>query len=150
MDFPHLAAYLSVASGLALLLYGVWHIASAYSSAEWPTVTGRIVNRQVHERSGVEGETQYEAEVRYRYTVAGQEYVSTRRQYGARARSASRGGALRSMDGYAVDDPVLVYHNPDSPKEAVLEPGLNASLLTFVIAGAGFIAAGIYVLRRLG
>ena len=75
------------------------------------------------------GDDTSEYKVKYEFTVDGQKYVSEQHRY----------DSMGSDDGYAEEmarlfppgSNVLVYYNPNSPEDAVLETGINGGTLFF-------------------
>jgi len=98
-----------------------------------------------HEADSSSGAT-YEPFVRYRYTVAGRDYSSTRYAYGMGSTS-DRGHASRIVADHPPGREVRVWYDPDDPSEALLKPevqGIHYFLLLFIqpflLVGLGLLA----------
>lgn len=135
--------------GLAAILVGVgvfcWKIddfKQAYASSTWPTVQGQIVHSEVVWLRNQKGLV-YDADITYHYAVNGQQYAGTLvsiLEYQGDSHSMSE-----IVRGYPEGAPVTVHYDPANPAYAVLEPGLNMTLLVFGGALALFTAVGILV-----
>lgn len=105
-------------------------------SQAWPTAEGEILRAQ--KRRGKSRLKRFE----YRYTVSGQEYLSSRAAF-------IRTPYLRPLHRvYSSGQAVDVRYNPDDPAEAVVEPGapllglLAEALVPLLLIGFG--GAGFY------
>ena len=136
---------------LSLMIGGVIFAAGIYfsdiprmiASPGWPTTEGTIASNRL---MGVRFEeydgdfyTQYDAYIRYQYSVNGITYdslsINSIETHGYPSSFASR---------YPVGKDVVVYYNPKDPSEAVLEPGFADIFKAFDVFSYFFFGGGIY------
>ena len=128
--------YLIVCVGLSVVM--MFHAVSEYrrtvkaeASVGWPSVIGklteiRVVGKRSHAgtRSGRSrrrgGSRGRNLRLRYTYTVAGQQFESTRFSV---TRKIKRERALKYKESHPVGSLVTVYYDPEDPDYAVLETG---------------------------
>lgn len=113
---------------------------TAILASRWPTASGKIVSSEVREDRGGRG-VAYFPRVRYEFTVDGKSFLGSHIHATDVAEEPSR--AREMVDQYPVGQTIRVFYNPDSPTEAVLEPGLSwhsymwfGFSLFFTVAGA--------------
>jgi hypothetical protein len=120
--------------GAVGLFVGITLARGALRFRKWPTVSGRIVEREAQARPELAGHrmAQYEARVRYEYVVGGRKYVGTRLRAGTELES--REAAQRDLA--KIPDEVTVHYNPQNPAEAYLlgEPWIYA-LMALAVGG---------------
>jgi len=134
---------------------GLSAILTASASKGWPSVDGVIVSSEVQSdwssapagtpqhRSGTQ--RVYRADVRYAYTVDGQEYEGDRVEFGGFSSSNAK-RAYRIVGTYRKGQTVAVYYDPNDPSRAVLEPGKTTWFSKgAVCAGSGFVLVGLLV-----
>ncbi|MFX1511456.1 MAG: DUF3592 domain-containing protein [Promethearchaeota archaeon] len=104
------------------------------ASTKWPSVEGEIVASKLGVRFDDEGVWIYKPNIIYSYLVGGREYHGERIII-MQAFYPSKSWAQKQVDKYPLGLRVNVYYNPDAPKKAVLEPGMNFhfQILWFVI-----------------
>jgi hypothetical protein len=112
-------------------------------SVYWPNTIGKIVSSEVRTNDSGDGPL-YEADVIYQYSIDDFEYSSKRVSYGLWIFSNTR--TEKIVNKYQAGKEVLVYYNPDSPKEAVLEPGTQSIIYVIIIVALFFILIGLYLL----
>jgi hypothetical protein len=110
---------------IAFLAWRAWQIKQA--SPSWPSVEGEVIEsraRPFNVQSGEPeaGKNDWMAEVRYRYSVAGQAHVGNRLQAFGR-HYFSRTDAEQALAPFPVGARVRVFHDPDQPDVSVLIPG---------------------------
>lgn len=127
--------------GLVITKIGVEQFILAGESLEWPEVPGVITDARVVRDTSSDGEV-YSAQIEYRYHVEGKEYQSERRSF-AEYRSSNRGTHEAIATRYPRGEMVRVFYNPDSPDQAVLEPG--RSFMSWGVPAFGLLFAGIGV-----
>ncbi|MBM7116281.1 DUF3592 domain-containing protein [Archangium primigenium] len=131
-------APLVVANGLIFRV-----LAHQYLSASHPRASGLITHSEVVS----EGEETYTFEVRYTYVVKGLTYESDRYRY-----AAWSGGEDRARDfarRFPVGARVPVFHDPESPWEAVLVTGIDGMYLFLLMFVTPFNAAMFMGVRHL-
>jgi hypothetical protein len=103
------------------------------ASTHWPTVPGIVLESAVATTSN--GHRQlYRPVVRYRYEVDGQRYEGSRIGWGALAGFRKFTRARRLLDGYRPGGTIAVYHDPQRPSLAVLQPDAAAGLRPVLLA----------------
>ena len=144
-----------VVLGLSLLLFGVAPTLVDWARAQqWQATPAIVESTATLWEPGQEGAAAHGVEVRFRYTVQGQEYRGQRaslhtgndnaslyyQQLGERLEAAQRAGT-----------PVRMWVNPAQPTESIvdrsLRPGLLALQLGLALAFGGF---GGHLLVRMG
>jgi hypothetical protein len=140
--------------GLIILVIGLaafgylWRLGSrGAASANCPTATGTVLDSRVDMRFRTGGgdsanRESYLGLVRYRYSVAGQDYESSNRRYPNPGYAMNESEAAAVVARYSVGSVVRVYYNPAKPAEACLETGEHwtawaGKAIALVIAAAG-------------
>ena len=90
----------------------------------------------------------YRPRISYRYVVNGEEFVSTRTQFGDWIKLSWSGPARRTVQKYPAGSRVVVSYAPDEPEEAVLESGIHTTLLHALVFAGFFLAIGILAWRQ--
>lgn len=127
-------ALLFAAAGAFALLAGLLGFVRAQSFSAWPTVPGTVTVSGT-ESAPIAGRiVRFEpvVAIEYRYEVAGEIYTSRAIGQGMAPVQAGTPEAERLLNTYQVGVPVIVYHNPDNPAQAMLEPELPAGTSTMV------------------
>jgi hypothetical protein len=135
------------AVGAGVLTSAAVNLFYAVVSRTWRRTAGVIIGSRVHRAGEMEGGDLYRAEVSYFYSVGGEEFVGRRTRFGEPIDRGWSGPAVRIVRQYAVGGVVSVHYNPDDPADAVLQPGLNYSLLARALLGAVFTASGVLLAR---
>ncbi|MCP3137069.1 DUF3592 domain-containing protein [Pyxidicoccus xibeiensis] len=136
-------------TGLGVLVWGIFRMRSTARTRHWPTTQGtiraaRVTSREVPIAPGDSSDDDdapaprtrplYRPEVEYTYTVGRQTYTGT--QLGMDVvEVSSREHAQAHAARYAPGAPVTVFHDPQDPGQALLEPGLQAA--SWSVPGAG-------------
>ncbi len=130
-----------------LLIYTAYnHFTTAAASTDWPTVPGTIDSAKVVEekvKHSTRGSREpapfvYYAEIKYRYSVDGQDYNGDRltvEDFATNDRERAEQIAMQ----YQAGQEVTVYYNPAAPNEAVLNPGESGGALGTLIMGLVFV-----------
>ena len=132
----------------ALVCFFVGRSLLAYKSRRWPFVMGSFTDVQFEKVDDVRYPC-YELRVQYRYTVDGKEY--TGKCIGARCPMVSYHIPSKTLRGvlkilrpgydpmpqcpYRVEDSVRVYFDPEDPRSAALDPGMNAFVKQNIVFG---------------
>lgn len=116
------------AVGIGLLGYGAFDIGHTawrvHEAGGWPTTEGVVLNRswrssRLVARNG--GSWRFEPEIRYRYTVAGQDYVSENDYPGTPEQWSSQEELQAYMDEtFPARGPVTVSYDPADPSRAAI------------------------------
>jgi hypothetical protein len=111
----------------------------AKASTDWPTVDGRVDFSQVNS-AREKKKTNYWAEVRYSYDVAGKSYQSDDIWASGGYRSTSKATHQAVVDRYPPQKAVKVYYDPQKPDSGILEPGVTfANYMLLGIGGVLFV-----------
>ena len=110
--------------------YLLWLCWLAYSSRRWPSVTGRITRSKVV--AGRRNSASYD--VRYEYQVYGRPYTGERVRFGG-AFNNNSSDARATMLTYPEGKIVTVWHHPQRPAIATLEPRLSGFLWIWIPIG---------------
>jgi hypothetical protein len=131
--------------GLLLATAGVTMFALGLTTANWPTVPGKILSASVHASTSTKAQRTYSAELAYEYTVGGKTYLGTFTRIGGLG-FAYEPAAEQYVDGKRKEAAISVYYFPLYPALAVIELGYASEVWIFVFAGMGF----FLVFRLLG
>jgi hypothetical protein len=139
-----LIGFLLILLGLALLRLAIRERETGFQSRNWPSVEGTIL--QVSASTHVdEGHLTYYSKVIYQYMVNKRIYRNDRVEIGAKSGGSQR-LAQRWSERYSTGRNVAVYHHPQNPSEAVLEPNSTSGILSAVGFAALFLFSGIVIL----
>ncbi len=123
---------------------GFMTVHKARQSTGWPSVAGHVVEsgvRTEHSSGSGKSSTSYHANVIYEYRVNGDKHTGKRVNFGEYGREIPD-HAQAIADRYPVGKEVPVYHDPDSPDDAVLEPGAHGVPWFFIVMGIPFVIFG--------
>jgi uncharacterized protein DUF3592 len=112
---------------------------------DWPRVWGVVTTSRVREVAGDEC-AEYLADIGYEYEVAGVVYSSNAIRVGEAERYQVHSQAEARAAHYRVGRRILVWYDPRAPHESLLEPHDRDGLYAWGLAGAGLIAASIWLL----
>ncbi len=125
----------------AAFSYQEWQkTTAADETAKWPATDGRVTKSDVSS-SMQRGNVVYAPKITYEYSVRDEKYSSDRIGIGGIS-PAYRDAAQKKADEYPVGKEVIVHYNPDSPSEAVLEPGASGGNVLALAVGALFALVG--------
>ncbi len=132
---------------LSIAIGAFWYVAvdgiAAFSSTKWPTVTGQIVDKQIKtvKAHRLFYKDRYEPSVKYKFSVAGKDYVSERIQFGSG--NFEKAEAQTILDKYK--SKVAVHYNPQDPSECCLDGNVNYSGFgVTLLLGLGMIVLMIF------
>lgn len=128
--------------GLIVLLIGWGDIRQAQASLNWQSVAGVIVSSDLEVRSDEQGSTLYGANIRYTYSLNGQEYTGNRVFFGE-VNTSDRQPIFDLLLKYPKDTAVTVYYDPNDRTQAVLEPGIHGATWFLPALGGGFSGLGL-------
>jgi hypothetical protein len=127
-----------------LLVSGCWRQARA---TRYATTTGVVTQSNVRStRSGKS--TNYVADLRYRYEVAGRPLSGTRYRYDFA--NADQKSAYAMVAARPVGAQVTVYYDPTHPADSLLQPGLDGGDLFFAMFLVPFNLACLLLAYILG
>ena len=138
--------FIVLMGGLCMYL-GFMTVYKARQSTDWPSVPGNVVESGIRTEhssssSGSSGSsTTYHANVVYEYRVDGEKLTGKRVSFGEYGREIPD-HAQAIADRYPVGKEVPVYHDPESPDDAVLEPGAHGVPWLFIVLGIPILLFG--------
>ena len=137
--------------GILFSIIGIWYLAQARQTLDWPSVEGKVLSssvlarqssrRQVGETSG--GVSFY-PRVRFEYSVAGVSYQGDQVSVGEVGR-AFRTSAEAVSGKYRPGQGVTVFYDPLQPGRSVLEPGVQGTTYFWLGIGVGLIGVGLLI-----
>lgn len=134
--------WLSLVAGLAAAAGAIYAYVKSADTLTWTRVTAQIIESSVH--ADMKGDAaSYEAVVKYRYHLDGNEYTGNRiRIIGITYPFKSN--AEKLLEQYPAGREVAAYINPAKPSESVLVTGAQpiAAVLLFLL-GLGFVWFGV-------
>jgi hypothetical protein len=140
-------------AGLGMFAFFVWPIyKTIVARASWTEVPCEILSSSVGSHPG-DDSTTYSVDVRYRYTVDGQDYESDRYRF-LQGSSSGYQGKAEVVESLPPGTVTTCRVDPEDPAQAVLFTGFSWSLLLvlfpipFIAVGAGGIAFTLSRRRR--
>ncbi|MEP6692239.1 MAG: DUF3592 domain-containing protein [Gemmatimonadaceae bacterium] len=137
-----------LATGATLLAVGARQASEPIRTIAWPSTTGTVIDAQLLRRArphgalfGLLGDSAATAQVRYRYTLDGVLFHSTRLSFRKMGLGSER-EARAALTGYASGSEVRVYYDPSRPSNAVLEHGVSWLTVAVMVAGAVLVGVG--------
>lgn len=116
---------ITLAAGIALILFSVNSKKKAGASQQWPKTSGTIFVSEVRQSASTDddGRTRYAyyPHVEYSYSISGQTYTGKQIAFGGVQGFNNSNQAQTNLIKYPVNAPVWVFYNPQNPAEAVLE-----------------------------
>ena len=151
----------TLAIGVGLIIFSRRSKKKADASLTWPSVLGKVLATSVresitHDEDGRQTVSYY-PEVEYTYEVNGQDFTSKRLSFGGLVTRKTRAEVVTHLTQYPVDSTLLVYHNPQNPREAVIERtsagakwALVVGVIISIIAACIGLVMLISLVRNLG
>jgi hypothetical protein len=131
--------------GIVLFVVVLYIQKRSDKSLSFEKTDARIISSEVIMGTDSDGNIDYFPSVSYEYMAGGKQYTSTSIsmfEEGDRTKQWAESVAGR----YPVGKEVTAYYDPVNPQEAVLQPGIDAGIVTFMYAVSLIvIAAGILV-----
>lgn len=112
------------------------------TSKSWPSVPGTITKSEVQVFKR-DGNTHYQPDIAYSYTVEGKKYTASKITVGDGALDNNVSKAKRLQAEYPAGKEVDVYYDPDLPESAVLQPGTKSGDLMLAGISALFFFVGL-------
>ena len=120
-------------AGIGLTVWGWNTLQNARASTAWPTTDGVVIKSEVTQSMDDEGRESYSPRVSYSYTV--NDIVRTNNTIKFSDTSYNDLRKAQEVTGnYSVGKNIVVHYDPESPGNAVLEPGVSGGsyiVLTF-------------------
>ncbi|MDX9930873.1 MAG: DUF3592 domain-containing protein [Bacteroidales bacterium] len=117
----------------------------AATSKSWPSVPGTITKSEVQVFKR-DGNTHYQPDIAYSYSVEGKKYSSSKITVGDGALDNNVSKAKRLQAEYPAGKEVDVYYDPDLPESAVLQTGTKSGDLMLAGIAAVFFLVGVLAL----
>ena len=137
-----IAAVIFIGVGVGMYIFLGDTVLEAYESRSWPTVQGQVVSSELRESRNSDNELMYSADVRYTYSVNGQQYENTMITM-MDGSTSMRSSVQNTVHKYRAGTTVTVYYKPDDPAFALLEPGFSLGVLLMGSFMVCFPLAGI-------
>jgi hypothetical protein len=116
--------------GLYVLLDQMLELHRGKKSTAWPATQGIVTYSTMHEHIRLRdffnrrSKPAYSVEILYEYTDGTAKYECERLAFGIELHLVSRKEAEELADKYREGTEVVVYYNPDNPKDATLNKGI--------------------------
>ncbi|MCK4538713.1 MAG: DUF3592 domain-containing protein [Candidatus Krumholzibacteria bacterium] len=134
--------------GLVFGGFGLRRYNIGKESGNWPTVKGKVTYTHADSRR-VNSKQEYQATVKYTYTVDGKSYTG-KRITASDVYQKSLSGANDIIDKYPVGGEVSVYYDPADPGTALLDAGMKKNVYLMLGGGlACFFLAGAIIASEL-
>lgn len=144
----------AIAGGGIFFLFALPPLQYSAASRSWPTVPGTITRSEVKVLRS-DGNTHYNTDIAYSYSVGGKEYSSSGITIGDSPLDNNVTKAKRLQSEYSVGKDVTVFYDPELPESAVLQPGSKAGdymlagiAMIFILVGLISVLQGIKARRR--
>lgn len=117
------------------ILIGIFQVKKGYESLSWPSVKGIVTSSEIEESHSSShkksSSAKWSVELKYQYTIEGNEYSGTRITY--KGIDSSHQGAIELSKKYSIGKHVMVYYNPENKAEAVLVQGYGWMGIIFIV-----------------
>lgn len=137
----------AIIGGAIFIFFALPPLQYAAKSKSWPSAPGTITKSEVKVWKR-DGNTHYEPDIAYSYTVEGKKFSSTKITVGDGALDNNVSRAIRLQAEYPVDKEVDVYYDPDLPESAVLQPGTKSGDLMLAGISALFFFIGLLAVHQ--
>ena len=128
-------------------VYGPMQVSRARATMSWPTTDGTVLDSQVVS-SRVNRRNKWGPQVHYEYFIAGTRHESDSVWPGGSKSRTGRSFAEEIVARYAKGTRIKVYYDPDTPGNAVLEPGDTLRAWLTIGFGAVLMIVGAVVFMR--
>lgn len=148
--FTSLFVLIFVGFGVGFLGYGIYQLAQASGTTQWPAVRGEILECKLRSHINDHKET-WACYVKYGYDVEGQYYLGDRIAYGYNGTN-NKSMHSRLQKKLNSSRYVRVYFDPQMPSESTLATGIHRSAYLPVVFSGAWLAfcGGIFSLVFLG
>ncbi len=140
-------------AGVGLLVFGSQELSSGYSSKDWKTTQGVVIESRVVDKghsSKSKGKNCKPAIV-YSYSVDQNTFTSDRILFGmATFTTIFKSGSERSREWvskYPEGAAVAVAFNPSEPSQSTLNTGAHITAWIAPVMGVAFLSAGLFLFR---
>jgi len=137
----------AVIGGAIFIFFALPPLQYAVKSKSWPAVPGTITRSEVKIWKR-DGNTHYEPDIAYSYSVEGKKYTSSKITVGDGSLDNNVSKAKRLQAEYPPDKEVDVYYDPDLPESAVLQPGTKSGDLILAGISVLFFLIGLFAVYQ--
>ena len=138
--------------GVFVLIFMPFEMHKMASARSWPSREGTITRTYVtHHAGSFRNPDYYTPEFRGRYTDTGEEFWISTVKYGGFRFGNGKRAAEADTEKYPAGTRVQVYHDPNNPKETILEPYAPWDTMLIMLGiGLGFLSIplGIWLVRK--
>ena len=115
-----------------------------HQAESYPHVPGIVQSSQVTTTHTSKGGTRYHVHIRYRYSVAGMNYLGYRYRYDGHPTDGGSANAI--VNSHSPGSAVEVYYNPQNPRDTVLSTGVDGADVAMPLF---MLAMGCFILSAL-
>jgi len=133
--------------GAPILYWGVQGLAVGYESTSWPTTSGKVLESAVHSTHDRNRGTTFRAELLYKYVVNGESYSGRQLAPGG-ADLEDSAEVTAILGNHPIGSDIPVYYSPTDPSQSILETGIRAIGIVFLVTGLSFVVAGLVIFIR--
>lgn len=137
----------AIVGGALFFLFALPPLQYSSRSKSWPTVPGIITRSEVKVWQR-DGNTHYQPDIAYSYSVEGRIYSSSRITVGDLAIDNNVTKAKRLQAEYPAGKEINVYYDPELPQSAVLQPGTRPGDYMLAVITAIFFFVGLFALYQ--
>ncbi len=146
-----------LALGVIFIAIGIYLLVLAITNSDWDQIQGKIIKTNISSDvtlsnyTGRNHQIQYAVNLTYAYSINGASYQNTRVSIGSGDtlkggfQEKSNAREWLSNSSYTIGNEVTVFVNPDSPKDTVLETGINIGTIIPIILGLFFIGFALLI-----
>jgi hypothetical protein len=147
LNLTQIVGLITFVVGLVILALSTIATLKSISSKEWLTTGGKIIHSTIYNyRETNEANSTYRPDIAFEYGVDGEKFISDRLYYGVKIMSSGNWAKSRKLiEKYPVDKEIIVFYNPNNPKEAVIEPGIHLDLGALFISSICLVALGLII-----
>lgn len=137
------AAVLVLLMALALIQDRVRLLLAGLESADWPTVTGTVVDATATTVAGAQVGLGWRVRISYEYEVGERNFSGDRLRFSRRLGGRTREQAEQAVVSYAPGGPIEVHYDPEQPARSVIVPGPDRRAWFGLIVGVGLFAIAL-------
>jgi hypothetical protein len=117
-----LLLFVLVAAGGGVIAWSWWRVAQQSKiAANWPRASGTVTRCELAQTRDTQGDTVYLPDIRYSYSVNGEQFEGSRVRFGLMRQDLAGANAIRGR--YPQGSSVEVFYNPAKSHDSVLEAG---------------------------
>ena len=140
-DFPKVLQKFKRNAGIYLLVFlvlglgfttiSIFNIVHGAQSSNWPITEGKVLSFWIPSSRAIN----HGLRVKREYEVGNKKYISSRVSF-----TRNYGSMEHAYKNYPIGSRVRVHYNPNSPEQAVLEPGVTWHIFPYLFLGILFLA----------